>query len=169
MTFLTLIDEGLRILMLLGIYALLIGDGLILIIAGIKMLAHRNLTRTFLYMGILFFGLSLHTGFLMAAIGELPTPRPVMFRVYFFLALVALAIAVWPIVLHLLLLKSKARIIPVGTLFIGDRTNHRLHTLDCPLLLLIHDNDREYFALADMAKEMSYVTAACCRTNGNGK
>jgi hypothetical protein len=157
-----------RTLLLLTIYALLIGDALVAFVVATKMFLYRKLSRTFLYMGILFAGLAGHTGLLLAAIGEVPAPRPPGFRLYLLLALGIYAAGLWPVSLHILLLKAQPEEIPHGTLFIGDKRNHRVHSLSCPLLVGIPISSREYFALMEVAKDASYRTGPCCWTNGEG-
>jgi hypothetical protein len=155
-----------RTLIILTIHALLIGDGLVALVAAIKMFIHRKLSRAFLFQSFLFFCLFAHTGMLLAAFNELPAPRDEGFRLYFLLALACLSAGIYPIALHLLLLKNTPEPVPPGTLFIGDARNHRAHRLDCSLLMVIPASSRAYFASSEAAKEASYSIAPCCR-NGD--
>lgn len=86
-------------LILLGTLA---GDGLIALVAGVKLLTARKRDKAFLLLGLHYIALAFALAFLFASIEEIARPRPLSFRIYFTITLALFSLGIWPSALHFL-------------------------------------------------------------------
>jgi len=93
-----------RTLLLLLLYGLILGDGLMAGVAALVMWRHRGESRTFKSLAGLYASIAVFLPMLLVAVSYIPRPRPDGFRFWLISGLAILGLGVWFAALDLILI-----------------------------------------------------------------